>query len=357
MFLPKSRVLTATLCLFAVSCHSESSNQASSQEEEPSGPAASASAASNGKLAKALASAITEQKLEQKSASSAGSSPPADGVMDPAKADADAPIHSPPKLTLGSPGNEPRVSLGHRPLAPLTKATLQVAVDLGGGQGMPPLDFKIELKAGAPRPDSKGVQPMTARITDVSVAVPNAPEEFTKQLKQLVGSKTSYRVSEQGGAFDFTHELGKSKPQELGDILEMVAEGVADASLSMPKEPVGVGAYWMVTSRRSLLGVDWVVYDMVKVTKIAEKEASLEVNSRRYVVGRDLRVPTGVQGPKLTVREANTSESTQATLSLQSSLLSDFQRVQSIKLVLDADDKSGQRMMQAGGQLKFHVLR
>ena len=216
----KFRALTAVFCLLATSCHSESSNQGSS---ESNGPAASASAVSKDKLAKTLASAMTNDKSTKKPAGNADGSPPADGVFDPEKANSEAPSHSPPKVTLGSPGNEPRVSLIHRPLTSTTKATLQVAVDVGGGQGMPPVEFKLEIRPTAGKPDLKGARPISARVTDLGVSLPNVPAEFTNQLKQLVGSKVSYRVSDQGGAFEFTQELGKSKNQELGDLLDIMA--------------------------------------------------------------------------------------------------------------------------------------
>lgn len=347
-------VLATVFCVLASACHSESSNPASS---EASGPAASASAVSKDKLAKAIASAMTDDHADRKSGGNADGSPPVDGVIEPDKANTEVPSSAPPKVTLGSAGDEPRVSLVHRPLAAATRATLQVAVDVGGGQGMPPVDFKLEIKPSGGKPEAKGAQAISARITDLSVSVPNVPAEFSVQLKQLIGSKVSYRVSEQGGAFDFTQELGKSKNQELGDLLEMVGQGLADASIAIPSEPVGKGAFWLMASRRMLLGVDWVVYDMVKVTSIAEKQISLEISTRRYVVGREIPPPPGVQAPKLTVREVNASETAHGSLMQQATLLSSYERTQAIKLLLDASDNQGQRMMQAGGQMKFQLVR
>jgi len=354
----KTFSLIAPLCVLAFACRSESSNQASTTESESNSPAASASAASKDKFAKALASAITDEKLGVKPSSGASdTSPPSDGVIDPSKADAQAPNHAPPKLTLGSSGSEPRVSLSHKPLTLPMKATLQVSVDLGGGQGLPPVDFKLEFRAAAAKSDAKAAQALTARVADVSVSDSHAPAEFANQMRQLIGAKISYSVSEQGGAFDFSQELGKSKHQELGDLLEMVVQGVASASLATPNEPIGVGGYWMVASRRALLGLDWVVYDMVKVAKLSDKEVSLDISSRRYAVGRDIQAPAGMQGPKLTIKEANASETAQAIAVPQASLLRQFEKTQAIKLLLDADDKSGQRMMQAGGQMKFQLNR
>ena len=352
-------VIVATLGGAPIACHSESSNQSSTQDNAEQGsPAGSSSAKPQDKLTRALASAIATDKSPKTSAGAKDDSgPPADGVLDPAKAASQAPDHSPPKITLGSTGNEPRITLKHQNLTSPIRASLQVAIDLGGGQGLPPVDFKLELRASAAKPDAKGIQTVTARIAGVSVSLPNAPADFTSQLRKLEGSKLSYRVSEDGGAFEFNQDLAKSKHQELGDLLEMVEQGLADANMAMPSDAVGAGAYWMTTSRRKSLGLDWVVFDMVKVTKVTDKDAALEINSRRYVVGRDIDMPTGTQGPKLSVREANASETAQATAISQSSILSQYERTTSTKLLLDASDNSGQRMVQAGGQMKFRITR
>ena len=340
-----------------LACHSESPSQLTAQESSAS-PAGSASAKPQDKLARALAGAIaTDKPPKTVNGGTDDMSPPADGVMDTAKANAQLPSRAPPKFTMGATGSEPRVALNHRPLSSPTKATLQVAVDLGGGQGLPPVEFKLELRAGAVKSDAKSVQPVTARISGVDVSTPNVPDDFKNQLRQLVGSRVSYRVSEDGGSFDFTSELGKSKRQELGDLLEMVVQGLADANISMPNDPVGTGAYWMVASRRKSLGLDWMIYDMVKVTAVSDKSATLEMTSRRYVVGRDIDLPPGTQGPKLTVREASASDTAQATATAQGSLLQRYERNQSVKLLLDASDNSGQRMMQTGGQLRFQIGR
>ena len=354
---PKQALLAvAALGVAPIACQRESSNQASNQENGEQAPAGSASAKSQDKLTRALASAIATDKSPKVSAGAKDdSSPPADGVLDPAQAELQAPSHSPPKITLGSAGSEPRVLLKHQNLASTIRANLQVAIDLGGGQGLPPVDFKLDLKANAAKPDTKNIQTIIARITGVSVSIPNAPADFTSQLKKLEGSRLSYRVSEDGGAFDFAQE--KSKQQELGDLLDMVVQGLADANMAMPSDSVGAGAYWMTTSRRSSLGLDWVVYDMVKVSKVTDKDAALEISSRRYVVGRDIAMPAGAQGPKLSVREANASETAQATATNQGSVLSQYERTTSVKMLLEASDNSGQRMMQAGGQMKFKISR
>jgi hypothetical protein len=351
----KQVLLTVALGVAPIACHSESSKQDNGEQSPPAG---SSSAKPQDKLTRALASAIATDKSPKTTAGAKDDSgPPADGILDPAKAESQAPSHAPPKITLGSAGSEPRVALKHQNLTSPVKANLQVAIDLGGGQGLPPVDFKLELRANATKPDAKGIQTVTARIAGVSVSIPNAPADFTTQLRKLEGSKLSYRVSEDGGAFDFNQDLAKSKHQELGDLLEMVVQGLADANMAMPSDAVGAGAYWMTTSRRKSLGLDWVVYDMVKVNKVTDKDALLEISSRRYVVGRDIDMPMGAQGPKLSVREANASETAQATAAAQGSILSQYERTTSAKLLLDAADNSGQRMVQAGGQMKFRIAR
>ena len=334
-------------------CHSESSTTSNADDTSNKGaPADSANPAKQDKLAKALASAIVPNG-DQGAATSGGSesSPPADGVLDPSKAATLATRHSAPTVKLGSPGSEPRVKLAHRPFTIPVRVNLQVGADLGNGQGVPPVDFKVELRSSPS--DANGIQAMNARVISADVSLPNVPDEFKTLVRKLQGAKVSFKVAGNGGAFDYALDPGKSKSQGLGDLLDMVAQGLADACQPVPADAVGVGGFWMTTYRQGALGLDWVRYDMVKVAQIRATEVKMDVTTRRYVVGRDVPID---QGSKLTVREASASGNAQVVSSLTSSLVTSYERTQSARLVMDAADNSGQRMMQAGGQTKFSLV-
>lgn len=329
----------------------QSQNKSSVEGGDQGAPATSASAEKQDKLAKVLGSAIAPAPATTGTSENA---PPPDGIIEPLKANQIAALHSAPLVNLGSTGSEPRFSLVRQPLTGASPASLQVAVDLGNGQGLPPVDLKMEFRQLKPA-TATSPQLVTARILSADMSVPNLPEEFVTQLKRLKGTKFSLKVSANGGAFDTAAEVSGGKAQDMADFLEMISQGVAEAFLPVPAEQVGTGAYWMTTTRERVLGMDWITYGMVKVTEVNKASAKLEISKRRYAVGRDVPIPAGPNSPKLTAREAMASGSSQATLAIPGSMLGSYQQSSSMKMLLDAADGSGQRMMQAGGQTVFRT--
>jgi hypothetical protein len=342
----------AIFCLIAFGCHSEPKDS----NTEGSRPAeGAASAKKQDKLAQALASAI-EPNGAAKAPTNGDSAPPADGVLDPSKADALAAAHAPPKLSLGSTGSEPRVKLVHRPSSAPLRASLQLAIDLGNGQGMPPVDFKLEVRPSAA--SNAAVQNLSARVVSADIAMPNLPEELKTQLHKLKGTKFTFKVAESGGAFDGALDASGPKNPEFTELIEMVAQGLVDAYLPLPSESVGAGGYWLVTSRQRMFEMDWITYDMVKVAEVTQTGAKLEISTRRYVVGHE--VPTAVQsegGGKLTIREAMATGNAQATVAVTSNVLSKYERQNSVRIIMAGEDNNGQRVLQAGGQSKFSAER
>jgi len=53
-------------------------------------------------------------------------------------------------------------------------------------------------------------------------------------------------------------------------------------TLPFPSKPVGVGAYWMVTTRDVVMGLDVVTYRLVKVEKVEGSLVTLSLNTKRY---------------------------------------------------------------------------
>ncbi len=348
------RILCAVILgSVALCCSKESSTTEATQQ-----PEAANSTKKQDKLAQALASAIEPSKAGKVPSNTSDSAPPADGVLEPSKADAIAPAHSAPKVSLGSPGTEPRLKLAHRPFAAPVRSQLQIAVDVGNGQGLPPVDFKLEIRpAGGVAADTQ-IQNVTVRVLSADISVPNVPEEFKAQLRQLKGSKFSLKIAGSGGGFDCTQDASSNKNEGLGQLLEMVGQGILDAAVAMPNEGVGNGAYWMATSRQRMFGMDWITYDMVKVVELTTTDAKLEISTRRYAVGRELAAPAQAElTAKLTIREAMATGSAQATASISGNLLSSYERSNSVRILMDGADDRGQRVLQAGGQAKFGIAR
>src|SRR5512133_1079439 len=152
-----------------------------------------------GKVAQAVANAVEAGGP----ATAASSGPPPDGILDPARAEAEAPSGSAPKLSLGANGSEPRVTLRSPNAALPRNLKLEVTLQAGVGQGLPPIEIALGLESkpgpasggqAAGKPDAKALS-VTARVRDVKVAMPNVPEDFLKQIAELKGGKVTFLMA------------------------------------------------------------------------------------------------------------------------------------------------------------------
>lgn len=262
-----------------------------STEKTDEAPAASSNQPV-GKVAQAVANAVEAGGP----AAAASSGPPSDGILDPARAEAEAPSGSAPKLTVGANGSEPRVALRSANAVLPRTVKLEVTVQAGMGQGMPPIEVTLGLDskpAAAPaaqsghdasKPEPKPLT-VTARVRDVKVAMPSVPEEFIKQISELKGGKVTFSMAPNGGGYGFTAELPSSAKPELRDLLDTVSEGLSLLAMPVPTEPVGAGAFWMVVSREKSTGFGLVSYQMAKLTRADAKAAEFEFDTRRYAIG------------------------------------------------------------------------
>jgi hypothetical protein len=113
----------------------------------------------------------------------------------------------------------------------------------------------------------------------------------------MKGTRIDYVVGADGAGSNFKLELPKGSPPDLAIWIESLRDTLALVTLPVPQKPVGAGAYWMVTSREGVLGLDLVSYRMVKVEAIKDGVVSLSVNAKRYAASSSLDLaglPPGV---------------------------------------------------------------
>jgi hypothetical protein len=221
--------------------------------------------------------------------------PPLDGVFAPGGADKEAPRGSLPKITLGSDGSEPRVKLG--PSAPSRKlaGSVQVAMQADPRQGAIPvlLDVVIEPKKGTEAvPADKPVSlPVSVRVTGAKIDAPGAPPELNERIAKLKGSKLEYNIVPGGAGAGFRFDVPKGVPEDLRDVVRSLSDALALLTVPYPEKPLGAGAYFMVTSRDELMGLDLVSYRLVKVKQVTPEGATLEVSTKRYAASRTFDFP------------------------------------------------------------------
>jgi hypothetical protein len=275
------------LTFFVFGCQKE--NPPPSESAASSDAGAPRKEALDPDLAQAVAAASALRPGGRPAAVEGG--PPPNGIFAPGAADKEIAHGQAPKLTLGSDGAEPRVALFPAQPKPGSKqsGTIQV-VQQAQGAGLP-VEFSVTFEAQKPKAEGATAVPVTVRVTGARVAVSGAPKEVESQVGKLRGTKIEYEISPDGAGTNYRYDLAKGASPELGEVVRALTDTLAVVTLPYPEKPVGVGAFWMATSRDGTMGLDLVTYRMIKVEHIEGKTVSLNVNTKRYSAGPSFDLP------------------------------------------------------------------
>jgi hypothetical protein len=218
--------------------------------------------------------------------------PPLDGVFTEGAADKELARGAVPKITLGSAGADPKVQLGPSKTPSKMSGTIQIAVQADPRQPALPIliGVTVEPKKGEAKPagQAAAAQVVSVRVTSAKVDTTGVPKELDEQLARLKGSKVEYSVLPNGAATGMRLDIAKGAPD---DILHSLSDAVGLLTIPYPEQPIGVGGYFMVTSRDELLGLDLVTYRMIKVKEVTPEGVTLDVNTKRYSASRKLELP------------------------------------------------------------------
>jgi hypothetical protein len=255
--------------------------------DTPAEPAASVdkTAGIDPALAKAVAAASS--RAATSAAPSGSGEPPPNGIFPPGRADAEIKAGAPPKITLGGTGSDPRVSLAPAQPKPgwKTQGTLELQVASDPQQGPLPVALAVSVEAQKPKsaPDAgpSDTVTMTAKVLGAKIGVTGVPQELEARFAKLKGSKVEYEVSPDGAGTNYRTELAPGA-EPVRDQLRQLSDALALVTLPMPSQPVGVGAYWMATSREGVFGLDLVTYRLVKVEDVKGSVVTLSVGTKRY---------------------------------------------------------------------------
>ena len=114
---------------------------------------------------------------------------------------------------------------------------------------------------------------------------------FDEQLAKLKGSKVEYSILPSGAAAGLRFDVTKGAPEEFKDVVRSLSDALALLTIPYPDKPLGAGAYFMVTSRDEIQGLDLVTYRMVKVKQVTPTDATLDVSTKRYAASRTIDFP------------------------------------------------------------------
>ena len=271
--------------------HEKQRDSEESSASDAGSSKASKVAADEPDLAKAMGSVAAARA--NPAANTAGGPPPT-GIFGPGEADKALAKGAPALLTVGSDGAEPRVQLGSQPKAGTKRTgTIDLATQSDPQQGAIPIQFAVALEAlkpkaeddAKPKTEGAGAAPLTqivVKVTSARINAPGVPADLSSAVSKLKGSRVEYQVGKDGTASNLRTEIPKGVDPGFRDPVQALSDLLVAVALPFPNKPVGVGGYWMVTSRDSFMGLDVVTYRLVKVEKIEGTLAQLSVNTKRY---------------------------------------------------------------------------
>ncbi|MGC4094285.1 MAG: hypothetical protein QM756_41530 [Polyangiaceae bacterium] len=276
------------LPLVLLACEKESQN---SDAPKPAQSSAEKSVALDPDLAQAMAAASAAAPT---SGAAGQGGPPPNGIFGPGAADRELAKGQPPKLTLGSDGADPRITLvpAQPKVGSKQSGSIQVVQQQADGGGLP-VEFALTFEAQKPKGEASATAPVPVlvKVTGARISMTGAPKELEAQVAKVKGSKVEYEIAADGAASNFRFEVPKGSPPEFSDLVRSLSDVLALVTIPVPDKPVGVGGYWMATSREGVLGLDLVTYRLIKVEKIEGQKVTLNVNTKRYAASPSFELP------------------------------------------------------------------
>jgi hypothetical protein len=242
-----------------------------------------------------IAEAVAQAGKAPENKANAENAPPENGILAPARADADAPAGAPAKVVLGSAGSDPKIVLGGPDVTDKRIGQMTVSVRTGPNTGMPGVAFRFEAsgkaqEAGAPH--EVALEVMEAKLSDQQMG--QVPEDVAKAIATMRGGALRYKTVA-GTLLGIDFALGKKSDPRMDVLLSSAADALTTALISYPKEPVGQGGFWMVTARERLGLGEVVGYHLVKVESIEGPRVTLSVNTKRYLASTEFQGLPAVQ--------------------------------------------------------------
>lgn len=325
---------------------------------------ASQVAADEPDLAKAMGSVAAARA--NPSAGNAGGPPPS-GIFGPGEADKAALKGAPASLTLGSEGGEPRVQLGGPPKPGTKRAgTIDLATQSDPQQGAIPIQFAVTLetlkpKAEGDKPKVEGEAPaptltqIVVKVTGAKINAPGVPADLANAVSKLKGSRVEYQVGAAGTALNLRTEVPKGVDPGFRDPVQALGDLLLGMTLPFPSKPVGLGGYWMVTSRDQVMGLDVVSYRLIKVEKIEGTLVSLSVNTKRYAASPAFEVEGLPPDAPKTMAEFRAAGEGKISVAAGESLAKDGELQWLIGAALGAADAKQRPMVQVQTRASFNL--
>lgn len=281
-------------------CHKDEPQVSSAPKASAAATASARPQVADSDLAEAVAKAAEDME-DPEGAQGSANGPPPNGVLGAVRAQREAVLGAAPKLTLATNGSEPRVSLLTTAAANAQAGQIELAVRTGARSALPTVVLRLEGEQ--PKAAAKGAAVENADATPKEVRWDVAASELGRSQPGQIPPDTAKLIAKLKGSvlvtpvygdlpMGSTHfERSKAAPDDLDLVLTTASDALTSAFSALPREPVGQGATWLVSSRETFLGTDVVAYRMFKVEKVGSDGVIVNVDTKRYAAGGSLGLP------------------------------------------------------------------
>lgn len=278
------------------------------KQEETQEPASAGGAPAKPVLDTKVAAAVNQATRGAETKDVGG--PPTTGVLEPGKADAEVRLGAFAKVTVGSAGGEQRFQLGTGYPAPgeHVKFQLEAAHLTGPRAALPTIVYTFDLttekpastgakagEGGQPSEEAQAPLQVRGKVEKVELGADQPatiPDEVKQRVAALKGATISYQVDASGARGAVTTQLPEGKEGELEGVFGPAVDALTNLLVSFPKEPIGVGGFWMVTSRERFSYVDVVAYRMYRLEQMeADGALTVSVTTKRYSATNQTLLP------------------------------------------------------------------
>ncbi len=194
------------------------------------------------------------------------------------------------EVILLSPGAEPRRVLRYRPVpgtkeTMVTRITTEESTRFGDQEPMemslPTMSFRIGLEVTDVKQNgdiSFVWESVETTLDPVEGMPPPALEAMRRMAKSIEGRSGSGRLSARGINRDLRHDTPPPEGADVQLFFALITEIVEQVSSPLPKEPVGIGARWEVTTAKDHIeGIRITQTVTYELESLGENEAHLRL--------------------------------------------------------------------------------
>jgi len=233
-----------------------------------------------------------------------------------------------PQVELLNTGTEPKQELRFKPMVNEKQtATMTMNMDMKifiAGKPVPKAKLPasvMTIEMVVTKVDANGDIHYQFSYSDADVVgdttlPPNVIEAMRSQVRKIVGIGGSCTVDNRGQTKAYSFVLPEGLDQKTKQMLEQMSNSLKQLSSPVPKQAVGIGAKWRVSSSPNLGGISLNQVATYQLVSLQDNVATLDVSTEQHAGLQKLNRPGRPTGSTLTLKSLDSQGQGQVTMGL-----------------------------------------